>query len=82
MDVLESDVYAGLTGIRRGLEADGYLIDVEIGDVLTVNIVAGPGACEDCLVSKTVMKGIVGEALRDLGLELNDEEIELRYPTD
>lgn len=67
---------AGLRTMRAALEADGYLLDVtEDGERLDARISAGPGACEDCLVPKTIMRAMLQQALG-----VPEQSIDLRYP--
>jgi hypothetical protein len=58
------------------LEADGYHMAIE-GDEARVSVVitASPEACEDCLVPKDLMRGILSQAL-----EVPGETIDITYP--
>ncbi len=60
------------------LEADGYHMAVA-GDGARVRVVitASPEACEDCLVPKDLMRGILSNALGVSG-----ETIDITYPRD
>ncbi len=60
------------------LEADGYHMAIE-GDGARVSVVitASPEACEDCLVPKDLMRGILSQAL-----EVSGETIDITYPKD
>ena len=60
------------------LEADGYHMAIE-GDEARVSVVitASPEACEDCLVPKDLMRGILSQAL-----EVPGEAIDITYPKD
>jgi hypothetical protein len=60
------------------LEADGYHMAIE-GDEARVSVVitASPEACEDCLVPKDLMRGILAQAL-----EVPGEAIDITYPKD
>lgn len=70
--------HAGLEEFRKSLAADGYRLDVDVSaDSADVRIVAGPDACDDCLVSKPVMRTMLAPVL---GVPADD--IDLRYPTD
>jgi hypothetical protein len=72
------DVSAGLDGIRKGLEADGYGLEVVgAADVLAIRIVATEDACEDCLVSREVMARMMSGAL---GGRWAPEQIEIELP--
>jgi hypothetical protein len=71
--------YTERTGaFASSLEADGYrmAIDAE-GPRVSVVITASPEACEDCLVPKDLMRGILGNALGVPG-----ETIDITYPRD
>lgn len=76
----EADVFALLTQVRRGLDADGYDLHVEVANVITVRIAARDDACEDCLVGKDVMRGIVVDALRDMDDSVADDQVAILYP--
>ena len=60
------------------LEADGYHMAIE-GDEARVSVVitASPEACEDCLVPKDLMRGILSQAL-----DVPGETIDITYPKD
>ena len=60
------------------LEADGYHMAID-GDEARVSVVitASPEACEDCLVPKDLMRGILAQAL-----EVPGETIDITYPKD
>ena len=60
------------------LQADGYHMAID-GDESRVSVVitASPDACEDCLVPKDLMRGILSQALGVSG-----ETIEITYPRD
>jgi hypothetical protein len=60
------------------LEADGYHMAIE-GDEARVSVVitASPEACEDCLVPKDLMRGILSQAL-----EVPGDTIDITYPRD
>jgi hypothetical protein len=49
----------------------------EVGERVSVSIVATPAACADCLVPKDLMRGILAKAL---GVDLG--AIDLTYPRD
>lgn len=67
-----------LAGLREMLAADDYQLTVrESGDGLAVRITAGPDACEDCLVPKAVMRGVLHNALG-----VAEENITLEYPAE
>jgi hypothetical protein len=69
---------ARLQPIQASLDADGYRLDAaEAGGRIGVRISAGPDACEDCLVPKQVMRGILGQVL-----EVDESIIDIAYPGD
>jgi len=60
------------------LEADGYHMAIDgDGSRVSVVITASPEACEDCLVPKDLMRGILSNALGVSG-----ETIDITYPRD
>lgn len=60
------------------LEADGYHMAIDkVGSRLSVVITASAEACEDCLVPKDLMRGILSQAL-----EVPGETIDITYPRD
>ncbi|HEY7260063.1 MAG TPA: hypothetical protein VH589_01100 [Trebonia sp.] len=60
------------------LEADGYHLAIEeLDSRLSVTITAGPDACEDCLVPKDLMRGILSQQLG-----VDGESIDITYPVD
>ena len=60
------------------LEADGYQMAIEeLDSRLTVTITAGPDACEDCLVPKDLMRGILSQQLG-----VDGDSIDIAYPVD
>ena len=64
--------------LAASLEADGYHMDIDGDDSrISVVITASPEACEDCLVPKDLMRGILSNALGVPG-----ETIEITYPAD
>jgi len=64
--------------LAQSLEADGYHMAID-GDESHVSVVitATPEACEDCLVPKDLMRGILSQALGVSG-----ETIDISYPVD
>jgi hypothetical protein len=74
-------VAGALAGLRQAFAADGYDLQVEdIADgVARIRIVAGPDACEDCLVPKTIMSGLMQTSLAGVP---EVKQVELIYPTD
>jgi len=64
--------------LTSALEADGYHMAIEEADAkLSVIITAGPDACEDCLVPKDLMRGMLSN---ELGVDASI--IDITYPAD
>lgn len=64
--------------LAESLATDGYHLDVtEAGSRVSVVITATPEACEDCLVPKDFMRGILANALGADG-----DSIDITYPKD
>jgi hypothetical protein len=62
--------------LAQSLAADGYELKVAgNGPRVAVTVVAGPDACEDCLVPKDLMRGILANALGADG-----DSIDITYP--
>ena len=61
--------------------ADGYdlLVDAYADGTAKLRITAGPDACAECLVPKTLMTRMLVESLRDLP---DIRSIDLAYPED
>ena len=69
---------AQLEQLKQTLQADDYRLDVDLhGDSADVAIVAGPNACEECLVPKPLMRSMLAPVLG-----VQPESIRLVYPTD
>jgi hypothetical protein len=69
---------AQLEQLRETLKADDYRLDVDVnGDAADVAIIAGPNACEECLVPKPLMQSMLAPVLG-----LQPDSIRLSYPTD
>jgi hypothetical protein len=67
-----------LDQLKQTLQADDYRMDVDLqGDSADVAIVAGPNACEECLVPKPLMQSMLGPVLG-----VDPASIRLVYPTD
>jgi hypothetical protein len=67
-----------LDQLKQTLQADDYRLDVDVqGDAADVVIVAGPDACEECLVPKPLMQSMLAPVL---GVEPG--RIRLVYPAD
>lgn len=75
-----SGISEAVAPIRSALEADGYELHVEpSSDGTVLSIVAGPEACEDCLIPATVLEPMIAQALRERGL--GSVAWSLRYPS-
>jgi hypothetical protein len=68
-----------LEPMREMLAADGYDLRLEEASATSVRlrVVAGPEACDDCLVPKEVFAGIVRDRL-----PAEVAEVIVRYPSD
>ncbi len=73
---------SALAPFASGLAADGYALEVtESGSGgLRVQIVAGPDACEECLIPKELFAGMVTTRLDAEGVAFSD--LTLVYPAD
>lgn len=71
-------VQDALAGLRQGMVADGYdlLVESAASGVARVRIVAGPEACEECLVPKSIMVGMMQASLEGLPVT----SVEVVYP--
>lgn len=69
-----SDIVASLiSGFCKSLERDGYHLEWKLNEaagVLDATVVADPGACEECLVSKELMLMMLDSALGDSGISV------------
>jgi hypothetical protein len=64
--------------LAQSLEADGYRMAIDEADSrVSVIITATPEACEDCLVPKDLMRGILSQQLG-----ISGETIDITYPAD
>lgn len=69
---------ATLEDIQTMLAADGYAMQVERTDAgARVVVTAGEGICDDCLVPKNVMAGILAPVLG-----VDRDVIDLVYPVE
>jgi DNA-binding transcriptional LysR family regulator len=69
---------AQLEQLKQTLQADDYRLDVAVHDgSADVAIVAGPDACEECLVPKPLMQSMLAPVLG-----VQPDSIRLVYPTD
>ncbi|RRO20420.1 hypothetical protein EIL87_00530 [Saccharopolyspora rhizosphaerae] len=67
---------SALAELRSTLAADDYDLAVtDTGGQVRVRITAGPSACEDCLVPKPLMRGVLHKALG-----VPEDAITLVYP--
>ena len=67
-----------LDQLKQTLAADDYRLDVDVqDDGADVAIVAGPNACEECLVPKPLMQSMLAPVLG-----VDPASIRLVYPTD
>jgi hypothetical protein len=74
-----TDLQTALEPIATTLEADGYRLETrEEEGRLRVQIAAGPDACEDCLVPKSMMQAMIADMLARFGVAPG--MIDLRYP--
>jgi len=57
-----------LAGFRQGLRADGYDLNIALDDqdVLHVEVLALENACEDCLIPKATLTGMISVAVQDV----------------
>lgn len=80
MDDIETALEGPLNQLRTMLGADGYdLAWRQTGpDSIGLEVVAGEDACDECLVPKAVMLGIVSNLLSPAGVTAS----ELVYPAD
>lgn len=78
---LPAGVHDALDPLARSLEADGYHLDVvaTAGGRARLEVRAGEGACDDCLVPKAVFAAIAADRLERAGIDL---ALEVSYPAD
>jgi len=75
----QQDLDHALEPVSSALAADGYVLSARFEeDALTVRIAAGPDACEDCLIPKSLMARMIGSALADAGVAAG--RVDLTYP--
>lgn len=76
-----SSAHDALEPTRKGLEAAGFTLALVVnGPRLQLKVVPGGGACEDCLVPKSLFRQMAADELRDAGLPV--PELEVLYPID
>lgn len=73
---MQPDVESALLALKpvsSGLAADGYALEVSRTDLggLVVEIVAGPDACEECLIPKEMFAGMLSSRLNSEGMEFS-----------
>jgi len=75
-------VESALRPVTEALEADGYTLEVSASENhgLRLEVIAGPEACEDCLVPKAMMERMVETALGGAGM--TPLALEIVYPVD
>jgi Fe-S cluster biogenesis protein NfuA len=61
----DASIEQALQTLRDVLAGDGYRLEwaKETASALVVRVVAGDGACEECLVPEAVMQAILTDAL-------------------
>jgi hypothetical protein len=73
---------AALEPTRKGLEAAGFELALADRDGrLRMTVIAAEGACEDCLVPKSLFRQMAGDEIAGAGLATLGE-IEVVYPAD
>ncbi|MBN9426948.1 MAG: hypothetical protein J0H09_10620 [Burkholderiales bacterium] len=75
------DFRRALTPTREGLEAAGF--DFEVSEVegrMKLKVIAGAGACEDCLVPKSLFRDMAVAEIREAGLP--ERDFDIVYPVD
>lgn len=81
--ITPSEASDTLSGLRQGLNADGYDLEVStIDDKVRLRIVALDGACEDCLSPPSVMTRIFAAALQERESSITPDDIVIQYPAD
>jgi hypothetical protein len=77
-----SELEAALGSVSSALDADGYRLAVSAPstDRVRVEIVAGPDACEECLIPQSMMEKMLQSALGGAGLP--HLSLEVVYPTE
>lgn len=78
-----ASVEGALESMKETLAADGYHLTVsDVNDQLTLAIEAGPDACAECLVPKSMFARLVVSALDEAGISMTEDEFDLVYPID
>ena|ERR1700688_202794 len=81
---VRADQIGALAVLREMLKADGYDLTVSRpsannADGITLTVVAGPDSCEECLISKDMLRRMAADML---GGMFPVDRIELTYPSD
>ena len=72
------ELLAPLTG---ALAADGYELEVALHpELIALRVVAGPGACADCLVPRELMEQTFRSRLAPAVTGLGHDNVKLTYP--
>ncbi|MGF1617306.1 MAG: hypothetical protein ACFCU2_05795 [Acidimicrobiia bacterium] len=72
-----------LAPLSRGLEADGYQLEVALRPgVIDLEVVAGPEACADCLVPRELMEQMFRARLGPDATGLDHDNVTVTYPAD
>jgi len=68
-----------LSGVKESLAADGYELAYEQPQEGTINIVikAGPNACAECLVPKSILEQMILRDLSENGVPYKKVNIQL-----
>jgi hypothetical protein len=76
------EVESAFGSVSGALEADGYRLAVSASENnrLRVEVIAGPEACEDCLIPKSMLEKMLVAALGGAGLP--SLALELVYPVE
>jgi hypothetical protein len=70
-----------LAPLSRALESDGYGLEVALGpDLISLQVVAGPEACADCLVPRELMEQMFRARLPAGATGLGHDNVALSYP--
>jgi hypothetical protein len=73
---------AALEPTRQGLEAAGFALELADRDGrLRMTVVAAEGACEDCLVPKSLLRQMAGDEIAAAGIA-PVAAIDVVYPAD
>jgi hypothetical protein len=81
MSISLEAMLTALEPTRVGLEASGFQMALaEQEGRVQLTVIAGPEACEDCLVPKSLFKQMASDEIREAGLA--PIELEILYPKD